>query len=163
MKRLGICTLILTLGMVGCATDRTYMRAYEGPPLPAAEEALLKPYLGTIVRSINGDRRFAITPMRAGRSNLDGDIALQPGRTKIVLGYELHGMNSYRWSLEDKTVEFDAQAGRKYRLNVRLNEAQTAWIPFIEDVSNNPEKWCWFDEECAKRGPSRPIPPELRK
>lgn len=145
-RRLTILFLLVIFS--ACTAQKFYMKAYSGPELRHDEVALLKPYLGTIIKSIDGETKYAIKPMRPGQSNLDIDIALRPGEHQIVIGYELYGVNQYQSSVREQVVRFKASAGRRYLLNVTVEG--NSWRPFIEDVTDTPEKWCWFEPECKK-------------
>ena len=145
--------LMLIVSCLGCAAQKFKMKAYDEPELAADKVALLKPYLGTIIESIDGNTKYAIRPMRPGLPNLDIDISLLPGEHQIVLRYELHGVNQYQWAKHDQSVRFNAIAGRRYLLNVTT--AGDTWRPYVEDVTDHPEKWCWFESECDTKPASK--------
>jgi len=139
------CIAVILL-CTGCAAQKRQMKAYEGPVVSPEKVALLKPYLGTILKSIDGNTAYAVTPMRAGLPNLDVDISLLPGVHVLVLGYELYGVNSYGHSVGTQTVSFEAVAGRRYLLSGHV-EGDT-WRAQVEDVTDTPDRWCWYEPEC---------------
>jgi hypothetical protein len=132
------------------------MKTYNGPPLPDNEAALLKPFLAVSIKAIDGDQTKTITPLRPGNpTNIDADISFQPGKHSILVGYYIMEPRVTYWSTTNQLVEFEARAGHRYLLKgERIGES---WRPIIEDVTGEPNKWCWADWDC-RSGPSRPIP-----
>jgi hypothetical protein len=149
--------LTINLLLTACTASRVYIKTYDGPALPKSEEALLKPTLEAQIRSINGDTKYAMRTVRPGLPNIDADISLKPGRHVIVLGFRSGGI----YSKGDQTVTLDALPGHKYLL--KAVQFGDIWKAVIEDVTDQPEKWCWYEPECAKHGPSAPIPDSERK
>jgi hypothetical protein len=157
MIKCALPVLALTF-LTACAPTRVFIKTYEGAPLGPEQSALLKPFIGVQIKSIDGDTSKAITPLRVGMpTNLDADISFIPGLHSIVLGYQLLHYRKTVYSIKDQTVQFEAKAGHRYLL--RVEELGDFWKPIIEDVTQHPERWSSSDWDM-KSGPSKPIPHE---
>jgi len=151
-----ITILAFSAALAACGPTRMFIKTYDGAPLAENEAALLKPFLGVKINSINGDKTKAVTPLRPGNpTNIDADISFKPGQHSISVGYFIMLPNATYWSTEDHLVEFNALAGHKYLL--KGEQRGESWRPIVEDVTNDPSKWCWSDWDC-RSGPSKPMP-----
>jgi hypothetical protein len=150
--------LLIAVTMLACAPTRVFMKTYDGAPLPEEQAALLKPVLAVSVKAIDGDETKTITPLRPGNpTNIDADISFRPGRHTILVGYYIMEPAATYWSNEDQIVEFEARANHRYLL--KGERRGESWRPIIEDVTNEPNKWCWSEWDC-RSGPSKPMPKE---
>ncbi len=161
MRHFQIVVLLATVVLVGCALPptRVFMKTYDGPAIPEHEAALLKPFLAVSIKAIDGDRTRTITPLRPGNpTNIDADISFAPGKHTLLVAYYIMEPAATYWSKDEQAIDFDARAGRRYLL--RGERSGESWRPVIEDVTDEPNKWCWSDWDC-RAGPSRPIPQDL--
>ena len=134
------------LGIPGCGVQKTFIKAYEGPDLPAEQVALVKPQLEIVIKSIDGDPSKQLTVFGKFGST-DADIALTPGEHRFVLAYNDVRHVSRVYSVADINFTFRVQAGRKYLLKAALPSERT-WRPEIEDVTGRPELWCITAPRC---------------
>ncbi|MBU1425454.1 MAG: hypothetical protein KKH12_01740 [Gammaproteobacteria bacterium] len=171
MKRTVVLLLLVSIFFSGCASfvnQRQFIKSYEGAALSFDKSALLKPSVGVVILSIDGDKSKYFTAIRAGVSNVDADISFVPGAHQILVRYSVATPNGQITSKNELAVNFDAVAGHRYILNASENTTRTAWSAQIIDVTNKPELWClWVYGACMhdrfNQGPSKPIPPEQIK
>jgi len=139
--------LTVLLGISGCGIQKAFIKAYEGQDLPAEQIALVKPQLGIVIKSMDGDPSKQLTVFGKFGST-DADIALAPGSHTFVLAYDsIRHVSSVR-SVADITFTFRVRAGRKYLLKAVLPSDYSTWRPEIEDVTDKPELWCITAPRC---------------
>jgi hypothetical protein len=130
--------ILLGLALAGCTTGIPgYVKAYRGDDLPKEQLALVKPIVGIIVRSVDGETTLAPKPNNA-LGFPDIEIALPAGRHRMDLDYAWNGLQNRR----TVTVYLDARPGRKYLLTYDNASYTTGWNPRFEDVTDAPERWC---------------------
>ncbi len=122
-------SLIILVLLASCSTP-IYIRYY-GEPLPDEELSIL------VKSSIkNGNIYVELVDgkpsgtKRVYGSWFDGDfqIKLKPGKHSLSVGY----YSSEYLSRKNKTIYFNAEAGKVYQINALIDESKMEWIPYVE-------------------------------
>ena len=119
----------------GCVTKQ-FVQAFDGEALPDAHIALLRPYSGLHVLSIDGD-----TTKSCKTTDTHGAVeclfALKPGKHIALVRY----YSGTHASTNDLSVEFDVARGKRYLM--KSNRAAifpTDWHPTVVELT---DERCW--------------------
>ena len=125
-------------GLGGCGAQKIFVKAYSGEDRPANQLALLKPVIGIVIESIDGEFSRGIATQQPF-GYLDADIAVLPGTHVIKVAYSYGGGPLSVSSRGSLTINFTAERGHRYIL--RAEFLSNRWTPIIIDVTDRNECW----------------------